>query len=225
MAGHRNAAAYYGASSVHERMQDIAIPALILHGSNDPWVPAKTCLKLPVPEHPLTGISVVVTRGGGHVGFHDNRLNWHIRATLAWRDAVTAAGLGRDRGGPSDCQARVPARFFQPKARSDGPYARRCSSRAIASAKSGGAGGYPPHRQKGLVRRNKPFVAVVHKLPVHRVPREEFQCVRRFPDRQCIGRADRREFPWHAHRPPDRPGARQNRASGTQCRSPCPARP
>ena len=92
MAGHRNAAAYYRASSVHERMQDIAIPALILHGSNDPWVPAKTCLKLPVPEHPLTGISVVVTRGGGHVGFHDTRLNWHIRATLAWCDAVAAAG-------------------------------------------------------------------------------------------------------------------------------------
>ena len=92
MAGHRNAAAYYRASSVHERMQNIAIPALILHGSNDPWVPAKTCLKLPVPEHPLSGISVVVTRGGGHVGFHDNRLNWHIRATLAWCDAVTAAG-------------------------------------------------------------------------------------------------------------------------------------
>ena len=63
-----------------------------LHGSNDPWVPAKTCLKLPVPEHPLTGISVVVTRGGGHVGFHDTRLNWHIRATLAWCDAVAAAG-------------------------------------------------------------------------------------------------------------------------------------
>ena len=55
-------------------------------------MPAKTCLKLPVPEHPLTGISVVVTRGGGHVGFHDTRLNWHIRATLAWCDAVAAAG-------------------------------------------------------------------------------------------------------------------------------------
>jgi predicted alpha/beta-fold hydrolase len=30
----------------------------------------------------------VVTRGGGHVGFHDRRLNWHIRATLAWYDAI-----------------------------------------------------------------------------------------------------------------------------------------
>ena len=44
------------------------------------------------PKDPLTGISVVVTRGGGHVGFHDSRLNWHIRATLAWCDAVAEAG-------------------------------------------------------------------------------------------------------------------------------------
>ena len=92
MAGHRNAAAYYRASSVHERMQKIAIPVLVLHGSNDPWVPSKTCLKLPVPADPLAGVSVVVTRGGGHVGFHDSQLNWHIRATVAWCDAVAARG-------------------------------------------------------------------------------------------------------------------------------------
>lgn len=92
MAGYRNANAYYRASSVHERMQGIGIPVLVLHGSNDPWVPAKTCLKLPVPDDPLAGTSVVVTRGGGHVGFHDSALNWHIRATLAWCDAVVARG-------------------------------------------------------------------------------------------------------------------------------------
>ena len=92
MAGHRNASAYYRASSVHERMHAIGIPVLVLHGSNDPWVPAKTCLKLPVPQDPLAGLSVVVTRGGGHVGFHDHDLNWHIRATIAWCDAVAAQG-------------------------------------------------------------------------------------------------------------------------------------
>ena len=92
MAGHRNASAYYRASSVHERMHAIGIPVLVLHGSNDPWVPAKTCLKLPVPQDSLAGLSVVVTRGGGHVGFHDSDLNWHIRATIAWCDAVAARG-------------------------------------------------------------------------------------------------------------------------------------
>ncbi|MEC7210752.1 MAG: alpha/beta fold hydrolase [Pseudomonadota bacterium] len=92
MAGHRNAAAYYRASSVHERMRQIGIPVLVLHGSNDPWVPSKTCLKLPVADDPLAGVSVVVTRGGGHVGFHDSQLNWHIRATVAWCDAVAARG-------------------------------------------------------------------------------------------------------------------------------------
>lgn len=92
MAGFENSAAYYAAASVHHRLADIDIPTLVLHGSNDPWVPAEQCLALPPPANPLTGLSVVVTRGGGHVGFHDDRLNWHIRATLAWCDAVAAAG-------------------------------------------------------------------------------------------------------------------------------------
>jgi predicted alpha/beta-fold hydrolase len=33
-------------------------------------------------------VQVVVTRGGGHVGFHDRLLNWHIRATLSWCTAL-----------------------------------------------------------------------------------------------------------------------------------------
>ena len=92
MAGYRDSAAYYAAASVHRRMAEIDIPLLVLQGSNDPWVPAHQCLALPRPADPLSGPSVVVTRGGGHVGFHDDRLNWHIRATLAWCDAVGARG-------------------------------------------------------------------------------------------------------------------------------------
>ena len=91
MAGYGGADEYYRAASVDRRLQQITVPVLVLQGSNDPWVPVPPCLSQPVPRDPLTGISVVVTRGGGHVGFHDSRLNWHIRATLAWCDAVAEA--------------------------------------------------------------------------------------------------------------------------------------
>jgi predicted alpha/beta-fold hydrolase len=88
LAGHRDSAAYYKATSVHRRMDDLTIPTLVLHGSNDPWVPVAPCLAQPGPRTGDNGAAIVVTRGGGHVGFHDRRLNWHIRATLAWCDAI-----------------------------------------------------------------------------------------------------------------------------------------
>ena len=87
LAGFASSDDYYRAASVMDRMADLTIPALILQGSNDPWVPA-SCLDLPRPKDAHRGTSVVVTRGGGHVGFHDRQLNWHIRATLAWCDAI-----------------------------------------------------------------------------------------------------------------------------------------
>ncbi|MEC8642246.1 MAG: alpha/beta fold hydrolase [Pseudomonadota bacterium] len=88
LAGYPDSAAYYAATSVHRRMGDLAIPTLILQGSNDPWVPVAPCLARPGPATRGIGTAIVVTRGGGHVGFHDRRLNWHIRATLAWCDAM-----------------------------------------------------------------------------------------------------------------------------------------
>ena len=84
LAGYPDSAAYYAAASVDARMGELRLPTLILQGSNDPWVPCEAALALPVPADPRRGTGVVVTRGGGHVGFHDRRRNWHIRATLAW---------------------------------------------------------------------------------------------------------------------------------------------
>ncbi|MEL0303998.1 MAG: alpha/beta fold hydrolase [Rhodobiaceae bacterium] len=92
LAGHRDSAAYYEATSVHRRMDDLTIPTLVLHGSNDPWVPVAPCLAQPGPRTGGSGAAIVVTRGGGHVGFHDRQLNWHIRATLAWCDAMRTRG-------------------------------------------------------------------------------------------------------------------------------------
>ena len=81
LAGHRDATTYYAAASVHQRLSRLSIPALVIQSTNDPWVPVDPCLAQPRgKELP----AIVVTRGGGHVGFHDRKGSWHIRATLAW---------------------------------------------------------------------------------------------------------------------------------------------
>ena len=98
LAGYADSAAYYAGTSVHHRLQDAPIPVLLLQGSNDPWVPSQPALDQPRRASPpeqadvhsdvqagiQAGVQVVVTRGGGHVGFHDRQLNWHVRATIAW---------------------------------------------------------------------------------------------------------------------------------------------
>ena len=93
LAGYADSAAYYAGTSVHHRLQDAPIPVLVLQGSNDPWVPSQSALDQPRPAGPPEqgGVQVVVTRGGGHVGFHDRQLNWHIRATIAWCGALADA--------------------------------------------------------------------------------------------------------------------------------------
>ena len=92
-----------------DRRKPRSIPVLLLQGSNDPWVPSQPALDQPRPASPpeqtdlqadpqagvqaviQAGVQVVVTRGGGHVGFHDRQLNWHIRATIAWCGALADA--------------------------------------------------------------------------------------------------------------------------------------
>ncbi len=83
LAGYRSAADYYRGTSVHDRLDDLDVPVMILQSSNDPWIPAGPALH---PPQRRGGASIVVTKGGGHVGFHDAGRNWHIRATLAWAD-------------------------------------------------------------------------------------------------------------------------------------------
>ena len=99
LAGYADSGAYYAGTSVHQRLQEATIPLLVLQGSNDPWIPDQPALDQPVPAGPADlkdngaargDVQVVVTRGGGHVGFHDRQLNWHIRATLSWCSALAA---------------------------------------------------------------------------------------------------------------------------------------
>lgn len=101
LAGYRDAAAYYIASSVHRQLSQLSIPALVIQSTNDPWVPDEPCIAQPYGKNLP---SIVVTKGGGHVGFHDHHGSWYIRATVDW----IAAQLGTypPDGGKSKCDGK-----------------------------------------------------------------------------------------------------------------------
>ena len=83
-AGFRDAADYYAACSPMHGIDALRVPALVVHADDDPWVPPPAAAARP----PLR---VVVTRGGGHVGFHGrgSRIPWYVRAA-----AEFVRGLG-----------------------------------------------------------------------------------------------------------------------------------
>ncbi len=74
-AGFRDAADYYASCSPSRGMNRLAVPTLIIHASDDPWVPPPLVVESP-------SLHVVVTRGGGHVGFHGrgSRIPWYVGA-------------------------------------------------------------------------------------------------------------------------------------------------
>ncbi len=81
LAGYLNSSSYYAATSVHHRLPQLNIPALIIQSKNDPWIPLAPCLAQPVG---VGRPSIVITKGGGHVGYHDSDGIWYIRATIDW---------------------------------------------------------------------------------------------------------------------------------------------
>ena len=74
-AGFRDAADYYASCSPLRDMESLAVPTLIIHADDDPWVPPPSVAE----RAPLR---VAVTRGGGHVGFHGrgSRMPWYVGA-------------------------------------------------------------------------------------------------------------------------------------------------
>lgn len=93
MAGFDSANDYYLAATTHNRLHAAAIPTLLIHGDNDPWIPVDAYLDL--PETPK--LDVMVSRGGGHVGFHDRQGVWSNRVIFQWlsRFGLSRFGLSR----------------------------------------------------------------------------------------------------------------------------------
>ena len=78
--GYADAYEYYEAATVARQLDNVPIRTLILHGGNDPWIPIEAYLGLT----PSPMMDVLVSDGGGHVGFHDRKGIWSNRAIFTW---------------------------------------------------------------------------------------------------------------------------------------------
>ena len=81
-AGFRDAADYYASCSPIRSMESLAVPTLLIHADDDPWVPPPSVVE-------LAPLRVALTRGGGHVGFHGrgSRIPWYVGAAAHFVDS------------------------------------------------------------------------------------------------------------------------------------------
>jgi predicted alpha/beta-fold hydrolase len=84
----RDAAHFYAMASSGPHLQAIRRPTLLLCSSDDPMIPAAT-IPREVGDNPH--LHLVLTRGGGHVGFVSGRLH----APHFWGEAQLFAFLSR----------------------------------------------------------------------------------------------------------------------------------
>ncbi len=66
--GYPDAATYYDATSGQRMIPRIAVPLLLIHAQDDPWIPPAPYLAL--RDSLPSNVSLSLTRRGGHVGFH-----------------------------------------------------------------------------------------------------------------------------------------------------------
>ena len=69
--GYRDASDYYARTSSRAVITDIRVPTLVVHALDDPLIPAGPFLDSRIAENP--DVLLVLTRGGGHVGFLSDR--------------------------------------------------------------------------------------------------------------------------------------------------------
>jgi predicted alpha/beta-fold hydrolase len=75
---------YYAECSALGVMGGIAVPTLLIHAANDPWIPAGAYRAFDWSRN--AKLSPLLAPGGGHVGFHDRAAppNWHDRCIADW---------------------------------------------------------------------------------------------------------------------------------------------
>ena len=86
--GFTGAEDYYRRCSALPVLDRIAVPTLLVHARNDPWVPSAIYLGRAWPvDRPLT---LLMPADGGHVGFHGagDPTPWHDRAIAAFFDRM-----------------------------------------------------------------------------------------------------------------------------------------
>ncbi len=77
--GFEDAGDYYRRTAGAQFVGAVRVPTLMLHASNDPWIPAAPYLRL--KAHDLPNVEIRIARSGGHLGFHErgHAETWHDR--------------------------------------------------------------------------------------------------------------------------------------------------
>ncbi len=80
--GFKDAADYYARCSAAGFLDAVAVPTLIVHALDDPWIPPDAYLDRDWTRNPR--VTPLLATGGGHVGFHEtgHDLPLHDRATV-----------------------------------------------------------------------------------------------------------------------------------------------
>ncbi|BAQ18484.1 YheT family hydrolase [Methyloceanibacter caenitepidi] len=70
---------YYTRTAGAQFVPAIAIPTLMIHAANDPWIPPGPYFR--AREHGNPNVDIFLARSGGHLGFHERgeREPWHDR--------------------------------------------------------------------------------------------------------------------------------------------------
>lgn len=85
LGGFVSAEDYYTAATTAYQLKSPAIPTLLIHADNDPWIPPKSYLDLPKTRN----LDVMVSHGGGHGGFYDSKGVWSNRLIFDWLNRLT----------------------------------------------------------------------------------------------------------------------------------------
>jgi len=87
--GFANADDYYARCSAAPFLDGISVPTLLIHAQDDPWIPAALYTQRDWSRNPR--LTPLLSRGGGHVGFHarDARDAWHDRCAALFFAAAS----------------------------------------------------------------------------------------------------------------------------------------
>ncbi|MGH6942394.1 YheT family hydrolase [Hypericibacter sp.] len=90
--GFMGAEDYYARSAAYPLLPQIAVPALVIHARNDPWIPATPYLQFDWKRNPK--LLALLPRGGGHVGFHGigHEVSWHDRCAVSFFEGLLRRG-------------------------------------------------------------------------------------------------------------------------------------
>lgn len=86
--GYRDAEEYYAECSASRRLGGVRVPTMIIHASDDPWIPVASYGQVKWDDNPYLQLKLPVS--GGHVGFHGLGLDrpWYDMAILRFLDVL-----------------------------------------------------------------------------------------------------------------------------------------